>query len=285
MTLKEAIQYSSDKLGPIYEQNEAEIISNWLVEHIKNIERSQRMAHPQMLFSGDDMARMDVYLQRLLTHEPVQYVLNEAWFFGMKFFVNKDVLIPRPETEELVDWIIKDQPLRTNDLQILDIGTGSGCIPVSLKKHLPAAAVTACDLSKAALAVAQKNADQLQVSIRFAALDFLDKEKRDELSGFDIIVSNPPYIPEKDKGDMHANVLNHEPHLALFVPDNDALLFYKAIADFGLHHLNKNGCIYLEIHEGLGEATRHLFQSKGYITELRKDMQQKDRMIKAAFLS
>lgn len=285
MTLKEATQYSIDQLRLIYEQNEAEIISNWLVEYIRNIEKSQRISNPQLPFSDNDKARMDVYLQRLMRHEPIQYVLNEAWFFGLKFYVNKDVLIPRPETEELVDWIIHDQQLYADGLQVLDIGTGSGCIPVSLKRHLSSATVTACDLSKEALAVAQKNADQLRTPIFFTELDFLDKEKRNELSRFDVIVSNPPYIPEKDKGDMQANVLEHEPHLALFVPDNDALLFYKAIADFGLAHLNKNGSIYMEIHEGLGEATQNLFQSKGYATELKKDMQQKDRMIKAVFLS
>ena len=166
-------------------------------------------------------------------------------------------------------------------MTILDIGSGSGCIPIALKRKLRKADVWSCDASEAAVQVARKNAAVLGVDVKFLLLDFLDEENRKELPSFDVIISNPPYVPEKDKQQMQPNVLNFEPHIALFAPDNDALVFYKAIAAFGKEHLNPGGTIYAEIHEALGEAITELFTREGYRTEIKKDMQGKERMIKA----
>jgi release factor glutamine methyltransferase len=180
-----------------------------------------------------------------------------------------------------VEWVIANCKFPIDKLSILDIGSGSGCIPIALKRKLRKADVWSCDISEAALQVAKKNAETIGVDVNFLLVDFLNKEKRNHLSSFDIVISNPPYVPEKDKQQMQSNVLNYEPHTALFVPDNDALVFYKAIAEFGKDHLNPDGAIYTEIHEDLGEAVSGLFKSAGYITELKKDMQGKERMIKA----
>ena len=221
------------------------------------------------------------YAERLLKHEPVQYVLNECWFYGLKFYVDKNVLIPRPETEELVDWVIRNIKFPFKDLKILDIGTGSGCIAISLKRKLRKAEVWACDISNEALAVAKRNADNLQADINFIQLDFLNEEERNKLPSFDIIVSNPPYIPQKDKETMQQNVVAHEPHTALFVSDNNPLVFYTAIADFATQHLSKDGSIYCEIHENLGKEVSEIFLQNKFIFEMKKDMQGKERMIKA----
>jgi release factor glutamine methyltransferase len=234
-----------------------------------------------MMLSAEQATLLESYLQRLLTHEPVQYVLNEAWFCGLKFYVDKNVLIPRPETEELVEWIITNCKFPIDQLTILDIGSGSGCIPVALKRRLGKATVWSCDISAEALKIAEKNAAELGVTVQFEELDFLDSEQSNRLPAFDIIVSNPPYVPEKDKDQMRPNVLKYEPATALFVPDHDPLVFYRAIAEFGLTHLNRDGSIYTEMHESLGTATAQLFRSKGYATEIKKDMQGKDRMLKA----
>ena len=209
----------------------------------------------------------------------------------MKFYVDKNVLIPRPETEELVDWVLKEvgslpagQAGRGPGVnKVFDIGTGSGCIAIALKKHLPTETkVLACDTNEQILAIARKNAEVAEVSIDFTVLDFLDKKQRTQLPQFDIIISNPPYVPLKDKDTMKENVVNYEPHNALFVPNNDPLVFYTAIADFAKEKLNEGGTIYVELHENLGNRVVELFRSKGFpITELKIDMQGKDRMLKA----
>ena len=201
----------------------------------------------------------------------------------MKFYVEKNVLISRTETEELVEWIISDCKFPVNSLSILDIGSGSGCIPIALKKRLPKAQVWSCDISEAALEVAKKNASTLGIDVSFLLLDFLNEEKRNTLPQFDIMVSNPPYIPVNDKSTMPRNVLDFEPDTALFVPDNDALVFYKAIADFGKNHLKKDGVIYAEIHENLGKMTMDMFKNNGYSTTIKKDMQGKERMVRCSF--
>ena len=258
--------------------------------------------------SGEEL-QLHQYAERLLQHEPVQYVLNETWFCGFKFYVDKNVLIPRPETEELVEWVMKEVGSRESgvgsqrsevrgqgsevrgrksevrnderEIRILDIGTGSGCISISLKKKLNNGEVWSCDISEAALQVAKKNAADIGADINLLLVDFLNKEQRDKLPSFDIITSNPPYVPEKDKMQMSPNVFNYEPHRALFVPDNDALIFYKAIAEFGKDHLTPHGVIYAEIHEDLAQNVFQLFELNNYKAEIKKDMQGKERMIKA----
>lgn len=281
MTIQEANRQIFTQLKIIYNEPEAENISDWVIEHLTGTKKTDRVIQKEKSISAGQVLQLNHYLSRLLQHEPVQYVLNEAWFCGLKFYVDKNVLIPRPETEELVEWIISDCRFPIDTLSILDIGSGSGCIPIAVKKRLGKADVWSCDISPGALKVANQNAAALGIKVKFIELDFLNKEQRDQLPSFDIIVSNPPYIPVKDKDTMQQNVLAHEPASALFVPDNDALLFYKAIAGFGKQSLNKTGVIYTEINESMGEATMAMFESNGYKVELKKDMQGKDRMIKA----
>jgi release factor glutamine methyltransferase len=215
----------------------------------------------------------------------------------MELFVDPSVLIPRPETEELVAWIINDvrsygynvfsrgtaDADETDLLKILDVGTGSGCIALALKKAMPQAEVWGCDLSEEALNVARRNGSALDIRVDFQGLNFLDQLQQKQLPTVNILVSNPPYIPIRDKDLMNKNVVEHEPHTALFVPDEDPLIFYRALAKFASHRLHENGSIYMEIHEDLGNDVVRLFSDEGYNKiELRKDMQQKNRMVKVS---
>ncbi|MFI5133915.1 MAG: peptide chain release factor N(5)-glutamine methyltransferase, partial [Chitinophagales bacterium] len=270
-----------NQLRSIYPEGEAAQITDWVMEYLTGSKKAERMIYKNAAITHEEEMQLKRYTERLLQHEPVQYVLNEAWFCGMKFYVDKNVLIPRPETEELVEWAVNEVGSMKYDVRILDVGTGSGCIAIALKNKLPEAEVWGCDISDEALLVARKNADNLNALVDFVPLDFLDDNQWKQLPNVDILVSNPPYVPEKDKEQMQPNVLNYEPSSALFVPDNDPLIFYKAIAEFGKQKLNANGVIYVEIHESIGETVTQLFKSKGYSTELRKDMQGKDRMLRA----
>ena len=281
MTVQQATYFLLNQLRSIYSEGEASSMTDWVMEKITGSMKTERMLYKNELLQPDEVKKLEEITGRLLNHEPVQYVLNEAWFCGLKFYVDQNVLIPRPETEELVEWIISNCKFPVDTLRILDIGTGSGCIPVSLKRRIRKAEVWSCDVSANALAVAKKNAESLGTEVKLLQLDFLDQNSWSQFPSFDIIVSNPPYVPEKDKSEMQPNVLNYEPHTALFVPDNDPLLFYHAIAEFGKIHLNTGGTIFLEIHENLGEAVSTLLTSQGYQTELKKDMQDKDRMVRA----
>jgi release factor glutamine methyltransferase len=280
MTLKEASSDIRQQLMRIYEEGEANAITDWLMEYITGDSKSSRITS-SLLLTPKQRSQVEDLLPRLLQQEPIQYVLNEAWFCGLKFYVNKNVLIPRPETEELVEWIISNCKFPVDTLSIFDIGSGSGCIPIALKRRIRKAEVWSCDISEAALAVAQRNAVTLGTHVTFLHRNFLDPQQWASLPSADIIVSNPPYVPEKDKASMAPNVLQYEPHTALFVPDNDALVFYRAIASFGKTKLNNGGSIYLEIHESLGLEVSEVFKQEGYSTEIKKDMQEKDRMVKA----
>lgn len=284
MTIQDATYFILNQLREIYSESEASQITDWLLENITGSKKIERMIYKEADITETEESKLKNHLNRLLQHEPIQYVLNEAWFGGMKFYVDQNVLIPRPETEELADWVITDCKFPIRQLSILDIGCGSGCISIFLKRKLHKAKVWACDVSETALSVAKKNAENLGADIHFFQMDFLNEEARNQLPSFDIIISNPPYVPESDKQQIQPNVLHYEPATALFVPDNDALIFYKAIADFGKKKLLSNGTIYAEIHEDLGEAALKLFQSKGYEVTLKKDMQGKDRMIRAVQL-
>jgi release factor glutamine methyltransferase len=281
MTVRDAINHTREELKNIYAVSEAARITDWLIEYITKVPREERISIKQEQLKPEQTKHLQQLLERLKQHEPIQYVLNECWFYGLKFYVDNSVLIPRPETEELVEWMISNLKFPINNLNILDIGTGSGCIAISLKRKLRKAEVWACDVSEKALQVARKNAATLGADVRFLKLDFLDKKQLEQLPSFDIIVSNPPYVPEKDKDKMQPNVLKYEPATALFVSDKDALIFYKNIAEFGKTHLNKYGTVYTEIHEDTGKAVTGLFQINGYTTELKQDMQGKDRMVKA----
>lgn len=296
MTIHGARQYLAAQLTPVYDDREAANIADWVMEHLTGLKKIDRIIHKETPLSATQISLLEKYTAALLTHMPVQYVLHEAWFYGMRFYVDENVLIPRPETEELVEWILQESRIRypaTRSSQyaavpagsgprILDIGTGSGCIPIALKKQLPAAIVYACDVSEGALQVARKNAQALNTTIQFFHLDILQPANWALLPETDIIVSNPPYIPARDKATMRENVLQHEPHLALFVEDHDPLLFYRTIAAFAGRYLRPGGNIYVEIHEDLGPAVTQLFAATGFThVVLKKDLQGKDRMVRA----
>lgn len=282
--MQEATYFLLNKLRTIYSEGEAGQITDWVMENLTGSKKAERMLYKNADITSKEEVLLRQYTERLLQHEPVQYILNESWFCGLRFYVDKNVLVPRPETEELVEWVVSNCKFPVDQLRILDIGSGSGCISVSLKRRIRRAEVWGCDVSDAALAVAKKNAESLGTDVNFVQLDFLDSTTWQALPSFDIIISNPPYIPAKDKKDMQPNVLLHEPATALFVPDNDPLVFYKAIAEFGKTHLNKAGSVFTEIHESLGERTLEIFKSAGYKSELKKDMQQKDRMIRSGLI-
>lgn len=281
MTSSEAGRHITSTLTLLYTASEAAAISDLVMEHLTGSKRTSRSATNTVL-TGEQQMVLQQYLERLVQHEPVQYVLNEAWFCGMKFYVDNRVLIPRPETEELVEWIISGCRFPIDQLSILDIGAGSGCIGIALKKRLGKAQVWGVDASREALEVAGKNAKALGTHVDFLEMDFLNPAERSRLPAFDIVVSNPPYIPEKEKSFMDPNVVRFEPSGALFVPDNNALVFYEALAEFGKEHLNRHGLIYAEISESLGNEVMALFSRYGYKTEMKKDMQGKDRMIRVS---
>lgn len=285
MTLAQAQTDILTKLALLYDDREAANICDWVLEQVTGQKRIDRLINKQADLPEEQVIRLQQIIAELQTHRPVQYVLGEAWFAGMRFFVNESVLIPRPETEELVEWIVAEcgkPDSRNRTGNILDIGSGSGCIPIALQKKLPQYAVSSIDVSNAALAVARKNAATLDAGVHFQQFDFLEEGNWPELPVFDVIVSNPPYVKQSEQFSMTKHVLDFEPSLALFVPDEDALIFYRKIAAFGKTHLSKGGSIFLEINEALGKETVSLYEQEGYTTELRKDLQGKDRMIKAS---
>lgn len=219
-------------------------------------------------------------LEALKMGKPIQYILGEAYFYGFVFQVNQDVLIPRPETEELVEWIIQDN--KNKDLKnrsLLDIGTGTGCIPIAIKKYLDQLDVHALDISAKALSVASANAERHGIKVKFLQADILNFYSSQL---FDVVVSNPPYIRHFEKAEMHQNVLAHEPHSALFVPDENPLLFYQAITNFAFTNLKPLGSLYFEINADLALETAQIIEKRGFIAvALKKDMQGKYRMVKA----
>jgi release factor glutamine methyltransferase len=255
-----------------YSKEEAENLVFWLLEHHLSLKRSDlQVATPPDL---PDELQKD--FQRLLTGEPIQYILGEAPFYGRNYLVTRDTLIPRNETEELVHLILKEN--RRSGLRILDLGTGTGCIPISLALELSSSEVYAVDVSAAALEVARQNAATLGAKVEFLEGDLLGKIP--VLDPLDLIVSNPPYVPLRDQAEMHANVLNFEPHLALFVPDEDPFVFYRAIGIWGKQLLKLGGKLYLEIYENLAEELVQLLHSLGYDqVQVHQDLNGKHRMI------
>ena len=288
MTIHEARKELQLRFGRIYAENEALIIAEMLIENVTTFAKADQAKHKEMDLSPEQVIQLDQYSDRILHHEPVQYVLNESWFHGLKFYVDKNVLIPRPETAELVDWIIrvvtKWPEKEDRNYKLIDIGTGSGIIPVSLRKNLPNYIETwACDIDDLVLTVARKNADLHEALVDFIAMDFLNEKERNQLPYVDVIISNPPYVPLNDKHEMDAHVVNYEPARALFIPDEDPMLFYKAIADYGKNKLQENGLIFVEIHEKRAIEVKDVFKAAGFKTiEIKKDMQGKDRMIQVS---
>lgn len=279
MTIKELYRNFLVPLQKIYSLSEATIITDWVFEKTASLKRTDILKNPEKLITASADKLIQSALQELLLHKPVQYVLGEAWFYRMKLKVNEHVLIPRPETEELVEQLITDRKSKLTDPSILDIGTGSGCIPVAIKKNLPASKLTAIDISKDALALAMENAAMYNTHINFLQMDFLDESTWPSLPLFDIIISNPPYIPIDEKEKLAKHVTDFEPHLALFVPSDSALMFYEKIAAFGINHLLPGGKIYLETHEDHAMETAALFLRNYPTVMIKKDMNGKERMI------
>lgn len=277
MTASAWYRHYLNRLSKLYEPSEADSIARLVFEKMAGLSRSNILMDPeQPLPSSAEQALTDA-LQALEEHQPVQYVLGETWFYGSTYLVTPGVLIPRPETEELTEKAIRF--LGQKRARVLDIGTGSGCIAISIKKNSPYAEVTAIDLSEDALAIAAKNAERHHCRIDFRKMDFLDAENWPLLGMFDLVISNPPYIPESERQSMSAHVANHEPGMALFVPDEQPLVFYKAIASFAKDHLNNGGQVMAETHENLASETARVFEAKDFRTEISRDMFGKERMV------
>ena len=285
MTIKEIYRDYLVQLQPIYSANEAMVITDWVFEKIAGVHRSELIKNPQQTLSSEINVQLDSCLADLLLHKPVQYIVGEAWFYKMKLIVNEQVLIPRPETEELVQLVIdhsgkeKIMPSKSgNKISILDIGTGSGCIAIAVKKYLPNSMLHAIDVSKESLLVAKENALLQKADIDFIEIDFLNESNWNQLPKVDIIISNPPYIPLKEKEILDKNVTQFEPHQALFVKDSDPFIFYEKIAIFGKTHLLCNGTIFVEIHEEYAKETAAIFETD-YQIETKKDIFGKQRML------
>jgi len=286
MKLKELKELFQKKLGGLYDVEEIDSFFYILIEHYLGLKRIALALKPEISYSKEDLESILKALEFLKKQIPIQYILGETEFFGLPFKVNSHVLIPRPETEELVDWILNFEKSESvnNGLKILDIGTGSGCIAVSLAKNLNRAHVYALDVSHDALEVAKRNATLNNVSVEFIEADILNLETwNTEFKNlkFDIIVSNPPYVRELEKAQMKSNVVHNEPHLALFVENEDPLIFYKAITKYAVDNLTTKGYLFFEINEYLGKPMTQLLKSFNFnAIELKQDIFKKDRMIK-----
>ena len=286
MTVHDASKALLDAINKIYDDRESAAISDWVMEYITGWKRLERIVNKKEMLSASQVQQLEQITSQLLAHRPVQYILHEAWFHGIKMYVDENVLIPRPETEELVEWAIGvvdgwQKTIDRKKLRVLDVGTGSGCIPIALKKERPALEVYACDISDGALTVARKNATLQNVEIEFKRLDFLNEESRSALPFFDVIISNPPYISTIEKSSIDIHVIEYEPHLALFVPENDSLIFYRHLADFAKTHLAEGGNMLMEIHYEKGIDVKRVLNERGFASEIKKDMNGNDRMVRA----
>jgi release factor glutamine methyltransferase len=284
MNIKSLKTHFFTELQTIQEDAEIESFFFILTEFLHNLKRIDVSLHPDFEVSESDFEKWNTIISELKTEKPIQYITGEAWFYGLRFEVNENTLIPRPETEELVEWIVDGLKLKGKGQRVLDIGTGSGCIPIALKKEIPSAQVSAIDISEKALEMARKNALNNQVEVNFIQQDILQSSnlqisKSSNLL-FDVIVSNPPYVRNLEKHEIKKNVLDYEPHLALFVDDLDALLFYRKIAQLALKSLTPNGKLFFEINQYLAKETFELVEQLGFKNiELRKDFIGNDRMI------
>lgn len=299
MTLQELKNKFLNELADRYPDDEIRSFFKLLIKHQLNFSSVDSALRPTYTIEQDDLEFLLYAFAELKKERPIQYIIGETEFYGFPFKVTKDTLIPRPETEELVAWILADEKPNNNAsrLNILDIGTGSGCIAIALARHLPNATVYAIDISTEALKIAKQNAIRNQVKVNFIQQDILDANAQLSLSTslkpalpedvsesqqFDIIVSNPPYVRATEKASIQNNVLKYEPHRALFVADDNALVFYDRIADLALKQLSKNGRLYFEINQYLADETEHLLKDKNFKNvSLKKDSFGNDRMIKA----
>ena len=282
-----------EQLDELYGNDEVKSFFFIILDYLHRMKRVDLALQPNFQINEAESNKWEHILSQLKQQKPIQYIIGETEFYGLRFFVTEKTLIPRPETEELVDLILNDarsniKLVDTSQLRILDIGTGSGCIPIALKKNIPDATVFAIDISEGALAVANKNAIENKVAINFIQADILKVTDLQQLPSsnfqlpikFDIIVSNPPYVRNLEKEEIKKNVLDYEPHLALFVEDDDALLFYRKIAQLALKNLSENGKLYFEINQYLGNEAVALLKELGFKNiELKKDFYGNDRMI------
>ena len=269
------------QLDAYYPSSEVDAFISVVLEKYTGMSKTDRLLNKELPFSVERFSRVLSVVERLKKQEPLQYILGETFFYGLKFKVDKNVLIPRPETEELVDIIVKENRGR-NNLNIIDIGTGSGCIPVALKKNLPESTITAIDISEAALAVARQNAIDNKVEVNFIYGNALLLSPAGERLGVraNLLISNPPYIPYSEGSLLHKNVIEYEPHLALFVDNDDPLLFYRLIAELAKKNLAPGGKLYFEINERFGKDICEMLSEKGFTSvELRKDLSGKDRFV------
>jgi len=280
-----------DELIPIYsDKDEIESFFFILTEYLYQMKRIDVALQPNFELSEVEFEKWNDIIAQLQQEKPIQYITGEAWFYGLRFEVNENTLIPRPETEELVEWILNSTITHhPSPITILDIGTGSGCIPIALKSNLPQATISTIDISEKALEVAKKNAELNRVEINFIQANILEVDDLSKLpisnsqlpTHFDIIVSNPPYVRDLEKSEIKKNVVDYEPHLALFVDDSDALLFYRKIAQLALKNLAANGLLFFEINQYLGKETVELLEKLGFKNiELKKDIYGNDRMIR-----
>lgn len=280
MSLNDIKQSLKKQLADQFESIELNPILSILAEHITGWDQLQQALNKETKLNEKQILAFDKAAAELKAGKPIQYVIGKAWFMGEAYSVNEHVLIPRPETEELVDWILEYAEIKGTALRILDIGTGSGCIAIALKKALPDSNVSAIDISTNALKVAADNASILNVAIEFVPLDILNTAFLPDQ--YDVIVSNPPYIPMHEMENMEMQVAAQEPNIALFVPDEDPLVFYKAIARLAKLHLKPNGQLFFEIHFDQGEAMISMLDEMHFHAELREDLFGKDRMIRAS---
>ena len=284
MNLQELKQKCKATLASEYENIELNSLMSILFEHITGWDQLKQVLNKEQKLPQVKIDQFHKALTSLQEGMPIQYIIGKAWFMGHEYIVNENVLIPRPETEELVSWIIDELKVedQKSKVTILDIGTGSGCIPISLAKNISNATIYALDISSEALKTAKTNAELNNVTIEFIEADILNLSKLPQQ--FDIIVSNPPYVRALEKEQMQENVLKNEPHVALFVEDNNPLLFYDKISDLAKHHLSKSGQLYFEINQYLGKETIDLLASKGFKNiVLKKDMFGADRMVRCSF--
>lgn len=279
MTLPEIKNLYLEKLEPLYPQTEINSFFYLLLEHHFTIRKVDLALKPELMKKQWPEEKFNKALNELLLERPIQYILGTTEFAGLTFKVDENVLIPRPETEELVQWILDTIGSR-RQLKILDIGTGSGCIPVTLALNLPGAEIHALDISEKALSLAQENTIVLGARVNFSALDILSAEKLED--NYDVIVSNPPYVRLSEKSQMRGNVLKHEPEIALYVSDEDPLLFYRKIASLSREALNENGMLFLEINENLAKVTSEMLSKLTFQNiEVKKDLYGKNRMVRA----
>ena len=283
MVLSTFKTYFFDTLKTVYPETEVQSFFYLLMEHYLDLKRVDVILDPSFEIPETVLAILEKDLKNLQKEVPIQHLLGETSFFGLDFYVTEDTLIPRPETEELISWVLDDLKDSSEKLRILDIGTGTGCIPITLAKHLPHVEIHAYDISEKALEIAKKNAKRNGVVVHFKKIDILEADLLD--TSFDVIISNPPYVRNLEKVEIQKNVLDYEPHLALFVSDEDPLLFYRKIAEIAKQNFTEKGVLYYEINQYLGKETVDLVEDLGFTdVELRKDIFENNRMLKGVVL-